>query len=328
MNKRRILILFFFPVLLSAQVLLPTYQTAFELEHHFNAALIKQKGIRKITYEIMDKKDFEVAVNKNLVETYEFNNEGQVSRYYYTNVVKTIEKHVPVYSKRGTSYTIAYEYVYDTVSTSFFYNPAGQLILRRFHDGAHYYESRYYRYNSEGLLTRETRYKETNNSPSKNVFMLGNQVLLSEDSFQYQKSGRFNLKCVFVNNENRPYKERITRSDSSGKVIAMNETYVAATWIRQEHTYAYKNNRMVMARFEGNANNNIVLKHDYEYDEHNDLYSEKQYRNEVLLKEISYVTEKDSGLLNSIIIRDPSNKTMRIIRLRYDYGMIGQAGNH
>ena len=327
MAKRYILLFLLLAGLLPAQVLLPTHQSAFELEHNFNPELIKQKGIRRITYEIMDKKDFEVAVDKHLVETYEFNSEGLVSRYYYTNVAKTFERHSPVYNRgKAVSYNVTYEYVYDTVSTSYFYNNRNQLILRRFHDGANYYESRYYHYNAEGLLTKELRYKETNNSPGKGVFILGNQVLLSEDSFQYHKAGKGIQKCVFVNNENRPYKERITRSDSTGLVIAMNETYLAATWIRQEHSYEYRGKRLVAARFEGNANNNIVLKHVYEYDENNELYSEKQFRNELLLKEISYVTDKQNGLLNSIIIRDPTNKNMRIIRLKYDFGMIGKAG--
>jgi hypothetical protein len=56
----------------------------------------------------------------------------------------------------------------------------------------------------------------------------------------------------------------------------------------------------------------------------NELYTEKQYKNDILLREISYVSSKSDSLLNSFIIRDPSNKTMRIVKLKYDFGLLGQ----
>ena len=70
-------------------------------------------------------------------------------------------------------------------------------MLKRFHDGLNYYESRYYRYDTQGNLTKELRFRETNVSPNKSYFVLGNQVLLSEDSFQYQKFSSGQLKSVF-----------------------------------------------------------------------------------------------------------------------------------
>lgn len=311
---------------LKAQVLLPTPETAFEPQHNFNPDLIKSKNIRKITFEILDKKDFEVAVDKNLIETYEFNAEGLLSRYYFTTIVKTFERQVTFRTKRGHVELRTYnEYLYDTVSTSYFY--AGKnLILKRYHDGLNYYESRYYRYDSLNQLTKELRYKETNNSPDKSIFILGNQVLLSEDSFQYRKFSSGQVKCVLLNNENRPYKESITNFDSLGRKKSCYENYTSAAWIMQENKYEYKGDKFVMAQFEGNANNRVVLKNIYEYDENNELYSEKQFKNDVLVKEISYVTSKSDSLLNSVIIRDTINKTIRIIRLKYDTGAMSKSG--
>jgi hypothetical protein len=171
------------------------------------------------------------------------------------------------------------------------------------------------------------RFRETNVSPNKSYFVLGNQVLLSEDSFQYQKFISGQLKSVFLNNENRPYKERITNFDESGRKTTISENYTAAAWIMQEQSFEYTGKRMVSARFDGNANNHVVLRTAYEYDENMELYSEKKYRNDVLERELSYVTNKADGLLNSIVIRDPINKTIRIVRLRYDKGWVGKAGN-
>jgi len=310
-----------------AQVLLPTPETAFETQHNFNPEIIKNKGIKKIIFEIMDKKDFEVAVDKNLVETYEFNNDGLLSRYFYTTIVKTIERQVSSKNRKGKVTHRSYnDFLYDTVSTTYVYT-GKNLILKRYHDGVNYYESRYYRYNSDNMLTKELRYKETNNSADKSMFILGNQVLLSEDSFQYQKysSGR-QIKCVLLNNENRPYKDQISNFDSLGRKKSVNENYTSAGWIMQENKYEYIGNKFVMAQFEGNANNKILLKNIYEYDDKNELYSEKQFKNDILVKEISYVTSKSDSLLNSLIIRDAINKSMRIIRLKYDIGALGKSG--
>jgi hypothetical protein len=287
--------------------------------------VIKRNNIKRITFEIIDKKDFEVAVDKSLSESYEFNGDGLISRYYYTNIVKTVEKHIAVYGRHGhQSERIVSEYLYDTISTSYFYS-GKNLVLKRYHDGVSYYESRYYRYDKDGNLTKELRFKETNNSPDKSVFMLGSQLQLSEDSFQYQKYGK-QIKCIYLNNENRPYKERITNYDDLGRQKSINENYTAAAWIMQESKFEYDGNRLTSVYFAGNANNTIVLKNTYEYDEKKELYSEKQYRNDVLIKEISYVSDRNTGLLNSFVIRDPANKSLRIVRLKYDIGMIGKSG--
>jgi hypothetical protein len=304
-----------------AQVLLPTPETGFEKQHHFNPAVIAANNIRKITYEIIDKKDFEIAVDKNLVETYEFNDKGFLQRYYYTVVSKCIERQVM--GRRGKIHSTT-DYLYDTVSTTFFYSPDNKLILQRYHDGISYYESRYYRYNSNGLLTKELRYKETNASSDRGFFILGNQVLMSEDSLQYQKFASGQIKCTMLNNENRPYKERIINTDSAGRWVSVSEFYTAAAWITQNYSFTYNGKRLTAAKFEGNTGNSTALFNTYEYDSNNELYTEKQHRNDVLIKEISYVADRGNGLLNSFVVRDPLSRTMRIVKLKYDSGQMGK----
>lgn len=312
---------------MNAQVFIPSGETAFEPQHNFNPEFIQKRGIKKITLEIIDKKDFEVAVDKNLIETYEFNSDGLLSRYYYTTIVKTIERQVTSHNRRGVAHTrTTSDYLYDTVSTTYFYS-GKNLVLKRYHDGINYYEARYYRYDSLGNLTKEQRYKEVNNSPDRSLFILGNQVLLSVDSFQYRKYSSGQLKCIFLNSENRPYKEQITNYDSLGRIKNKSENYTAAGWIMQESKFEYQGNNLVAAMFEGNAGNKVQMKNTYEYDTINELYSEKQFKNEVLVKEISYVTNKADSMLTSVIVRDTTNKSMRIIRLKYDTGQVSRNGN-
>ncbi len=314
-------------------MLLPTPETAFEKQHNFNPEVIKNNNIRRITFDILDKKDFEVAVDKSLIESYDFDTNGKLSRHFYTTIIKTIEKEIntpPVYRKRrkisNGSTRIENVYIYDTVSTSYFYTN-NNIILKRYHDGFNYYESRYYRYNVDNQLTKELRFKETNNSKDKSVFILGNQVLLSEDSFQYNKYSSGQVKCTYLNNENRSYKEVVTNFDSLGRKKEILENYTVASWIMQEQHFEYANNRLSVAKFHGNANNVVDMKITYEFDEKNhELYTEKHYKNDALIKEISYITDSNNGLLNSFIIRDPNAKTMRIVKLKYDFGSLSKTG--
>jgi hypothetical protein len=316
-----------------AQILIPTPETAFDVQHNFNAELIRSKSIRKITFEIVDKKDFEVPVDKNLIETYEFDTNGMLVRFYYTTIVKTIEKQTTVTASRGRrkgyyTYTQSHnDYLYDTVGTTFFYDIKSRLILKRYHDGALFYESRYYRYDSLGNLTKELRYRETNNSKDKSVFILGSQTLLSEDSFQYKKFSSGQLQCMLLNNENRPYKQQIINYDSLNRKISVNEFYTAAAWIQQDQTFEYNPvGRLTVAQFKGNANKEVLIRNTYEYDKGNELFTEKQYKNNVLLKELSYVTDTVNNLLNSLVIRDHINKSIRIVKLKYDFGSVGKTG--
>lgn len=304
-----------------AQTLKPTPQSAFEPLLEFNTSFIKNQKIRSITFDIIDKKDFEAPVDRNLVHFYEFDSIGLLKRFYYTTIVKTIEKEhrtAPVYRKRrlisnGSVY-FQNEYVYDTISTVYMYQNSN-LILKRYNDGT-YYESRYYNYDAKNRLTKERRVKETNSSNDKSNFILGSQTVISEDSFQYLDITPRQYKQICLNSENRPYKEIIFNLDSTGNVISKNESYTVA-WIIQNVSYTYVKNRLTSATFKGNANGDVVLKTTYEYDDMDCIYTEKQFKNDVELKELSYITDKTNKRLNSFIVRDPIKKNMRIVKLLY-----------
>ncbi len=308
-----------------AQVLLPTYQSAFEKQHPFNQDVIKKHKIKRISFDIIDKKDFEVAVDKNLTEVYEFNDSALLSRYYYTDIIRAVEKEYftkPVYRRRriiqpATRYTKT-EYIYDTISTTYMYNDKKQLVLKRYADGSGVYQSYYYKYDSLSRLVHENRIRETNVSTDKSVFVLGNQVIISTDSFQYKTLNLTQTKQLFINNENRIYKERIIHKNDSINISDIDENYIAA-WLIQKQHFEYINNRLRLAEFTGNANGNVSIKREYTYDDKNELITEKQFKNGNQILEISYITDAASQLLSSFIMRDAINKTMRIVKLKYDF---------
>lgn len=310
---------------MNAQVLLPNYESAFEKQHAFNQKIIKQHAIKRITFDIIDKKDFEVAVDKNLTEVYEFNDSARLGRYYYTAIARAHEKEYftkPVYHRRrlikpSVRYTKT-EYFFDTISTAYLYNTRNQLLLKRYSDGSGVYQSFYYLYDEKGDVRSERRVRETNTSGDKSVFILGNQVIISRDSFRYEKTSAVQAKQFFYNTENRVYKERIIIKKDSSRVSDIQENYIAA-WLIQKHHFEYNGNKLISAEFTGNANGEISLKREYTYDDNGELLTEKQFKNGVQTHEISYITDASSELLTSFIIRDLLNKSIRIVKLKYDF---------
>lgn len=307
-----------------AQALIPTAESAFEIQLPFNTAYIKEQKVKSITFDIIDKKDFQVAEDKGLLNFYEFNTDGLLTRYYYTMIIKTIEKqyhHNAVYHrKRKVSNAYTYsknEYVYDTISTTYFYDAKKVLKFKRYNDGV-YYESKYYTYSPEGRLINEKRCKETNASENRSEFKLGTQTVMSEESFEYVSTGKSQYKRICKNDENRTYKEIIYNTNAAGKLTSINEQYTV-TWFTQNSEFTYNaKGQITTAKYKSNSNGELELYRTYEYDAKDCLLTEKQFKNGILQKEISYVTD-DAKKLHSYIIRDPNTKSMRIIKLYYQY---------
>lgn len=309
---------------LISQSLIPTAEAAFENQLPFNTEYIKSQKIKSITFDIIDKKDLQVAEDKGLLTYYEFNTNGLLSRFYNTSIVKVIQKEYqsgPVYKHRkkisnGYSYT-KNEYIYDTVSTNYFYTENNLLKLKRYNDGS-YYESYYYDYTPEGKVEKEKRCKETNVSENKTEFKLGGQYIISEESYKYTSTGKNQYKKTCMNDEGRPYKEIIFTFNDAKKPISINEQYTVA-WITQNSSFEYNTKgQLTKASYKSNSNGDMEQVRTYEYDANDCLLTEKQFKNGQLLKEISYVTDANKKV-NSYIIRDPNSKSLRIVKLIYQY---------
>ena len=310
--------------LLNSQTLIPLAESAFDKQLPFNTSYIKTNNIKAITFDIMDKKDFETVEDKGLLNYYEFNGSGFLTRFYYTNIAKIIQKEYfskPVYHHRkkissGQSYT-KNEYLFDTISTTYFYTPSNLLKLKRYNDGS-FYESYYYDYNTDGKVISEKRFKETNVSETKTDFKLGMQHLISEESYEYKVISPIQYKKICLNDEGRIYKEVIYNKNDSNQLVNYNEQYTVA-WINQQSNYTYNaKGQLTSAIYKSNSNGDFEQKRTFEYDTNDCLLTEKQYKNNVLEKEVSYITDS-SKKLTSYIIRDSANKSLRIVKLIYTY---------
>lgn len=315
----------FIPATGLAQLILPSTNNGFDKYPNFNFEYIKKHNIKTITFDIIDKKDLEVAVDKGLINIYEFDNQGRLTRFYYTVISKTVVKEYhskPVYKRRkkisngGVYYRNEYEY--DTISTRFYYDDASRLKLKRYNDG-NYYEATYYDYNADGMVVREMRAKETNSSGDKNMFMLGVQNILSEEKFDYQKTGERQYKKKCLNDEGRIFKEIIVNLNEKGQPLLFNESFTV-TWISQETKFTYNSKfQLIEKDYSSNSGGQINIKDTFEYDDKGNVLTEKQYKSETLVNELSYLFDETDNKVKSFLNRDHINKTIRITKVFYTF---------
>lgn len=325
MVNRLLLFLFLIHLTTKAQLIIPGNGGNTENSFSFNSAEIKNRKIKTIIFEIVDKKDFQVVENKDLSRHYEFDDEGRLKRSYYTVIKKIIQKEFhtgPVYRHKhlisnGGSYTKEV-YEFDTLSTNYFYDTKGNLIGKRFNDGT-FYNATYFKYDSIGRVINLLSCKETNANADKNVFTLGMQQINFEEKYKYINSSVNQYKKQYLNDEGRIFKEVIVTLNADKQPKQYNESYVT-TWINQVTDFTYNSkNRLIEKKYTSNASENIELKETYEYDGNNLLNTEKHYKNNVLQTETGYVNDADTKLLNSFVTRDYINKSMLIVKLIYTY---------
>ncbi|MBC7865119.1 MAG: hypothetical protein IAF38_19245, partial [Bacteroidia bacterium] len=308
-----------------AQLILPTHANTFDQYPNFNVALVKNFKIRSLTFDILDKKDYQAGKDIGLVHHYDFDTGGRLTRFYYTALAKTIVKeiHVGAVKKRRHKAIPGYikyanEYVFDTISTRFFYDVKGRLILKRYNEGM-YYESTYFDYDEKGRVLREMRCKETNVSADKNQFTLGVQNVISEEKFEYQSTGEKQYKKKCLNDEGRIFREVIVNLDDAGNPTEFNENFTV-TWISQQSKFIYDEfGRMKQRSFESNTDGTQAIRDTFEYDNRGNITWERQYKNGVLLNERSYLFDEKNELVTSYVIRDHIQKSMRITKLIYEY---------
>jgi hypothetical protein len=308
-----------------AQVFNPPIQHIADNIPDFNFGEIKKRKIRSIVFDMVDKKDWQVAEDRDLSRHYEFDTLGRISRCYYTVVSRIIQKEfhtAPVYRKRrmispGHSYT-KNVYEFDTLSYTFLYNQKGNLSCKRYNDG-NAYNSTYYWYDSLDRPTRVLYCKETNVSNDKSVFVLGMQQKQFEENYTYTFTSDVQYKKQCLNDEGRVFKEIIVTFTKFNKPKQYNESFVA-TWINQVTDFSYNDkNRLIEKKYTSNAGGAVEIKDTFEYDKNDFLDMEKHFKNGLMVSETGYVNDLASGLPTSYVTRDPINKSMQIVRLIYNY---------
>ena len=320
-----------------SQIIVPRINEVAVSEPRFSKEFVKQNKIKTITASVVDKPDGEIIRDKGLAQVYAFDTEGNLTRHYFneiTSLVKT-ETDIPAVYKKGRvvkrSYTkVDFQYQYDTLGTELFYTTNGYLIMKRVCIGD-FYNSTYYEYFGDGLVSRQTLCKETNIAKPGEPFKLGVQTVLSEEKFEYEQLTPTQVKKKFLNDEGKPYKTGILNFyPAVTGAKPMDESYqFVVGFIRSEVKYAYDElGRLTEKLSTDNSSGISTDKIIYEYDAIGNVKTEKRFKNGTQTNEIIYLYEapaslladnKGGYLLTSQANREIQKASIKILKYEYEF---------
>jgi hypothetical protein len=289
----------------------------------FNSAIVKKNKIKSIQVVIVDKPDGSTIIDKGATQGYEFDEYGKLIRYYYTilNKIEVQEIVIPSIKKRGkiirpVSTRIVTKYINDTVFANIYYDNQSRIISKRTRTGD-YYDAYYYEYNEQGQIRKEMHCRETNVSENKNEFKLGVQTVLSSETFQHIILTPTQIKKQCFNDEGREYKKAIINMDAKGNKVSESYTFIVS-WMRQENSYEYDtNNNLIKRSIQSNESGELKEHAVFENNATGVLLTERKYKNENLLNEISYLYDDSFNLLKSQVNRDHKNASIGIVKYQY-----------
>src|ERR1035437_81479 len=315
--------------ILHAQIIVPSPSGITLPEPVYNKTFIKQNKIKSVKASVVDKPDGEIIRDKGLAENFLFDTSGNLIRHYYneiTSLAKT-ETEIPAVYKRGyivkkSSTKVNYEYQYDTLGTEFVYTSNGYLRMKRVCIGD-FFNTTYYEYFGDGLVSRQTLCKETNIAKKGEPFKLGVQTIISDEKFEYENLTATQIKKKFLNDEGKPYKQGILNY-VNGKLTDENYEFVVG-FIRSGVTYKYDvNNRLIEKTSTDNSSGSNTEKISYEYDSNGNILKEKKFKNGVQTDEKIFMYEQTSPvkegdrLLTSQADRQIQKESIKIVK--YEYG--------
>ena len=273
---------------------------------------------------MVDKPDGEIIRDKGLAQVYAFDTTGNLTRHYFNEItsLEKTETEIPAVVKRGRvikkAHTkIDFQYQYDTLGTEYFYTTSGYLIMKRVCIGD-FFNSTYYEYFGDGLISRQTLCKETNIAKPGEKFKLGVQTILSEEKFEYEQLTPNQVKKKFLNDEGKPYKQGILNF-VDGKPQDESYQFIVG-FIRSGVNYTYDSqSRLTDKITTDNSSGLSTDKLSYEYDENGNVKSEKKFKNGVQTDEIIYLYDGEKKLMTSQIDRQLQKASIKIIKYEYSF---------
>ena len=266
-----------------------------------------------------------MIVDKGLMEYYEFDSAGNLSFNFSTEIKSTNEVEVLDYrsgkeGKRIPFYKTEYSYLYDTTFVFYTYDNKNRMTIKRNSIiGREVFRSYYYEYNDSGQVKKETVIREVNAAENIRDFKSGMQTVLSLEGFVYERLTTGQLKKKFLNDEGRVYKEGLVYVNEKGQVTEEAFDFVV-TWIKERNTYKYNPNGFIIEKKLSN-NDGFLSNESYEYDpgEHDAFNGIHLFKDGIKTKDISYIYDKSSKLIESEVSRDHKNASIGIVKYDYVY---------
>ncbi|MBD80630.1 MAG: hypothetical protein CL840_17070 [Crocinitomicaceae bacterium] len=264
----------------------------------FNSDFIKKNRIKTITGKISFKREMQPIRRNGTVEQYSFDRNGQL-----------IER-LKTFKMRGGQI--------DTTQDYFKYNDLEHLVSQTTYTLSGYNSVRY-RYNENGNPTQESFFRGENKSPNSYELQKGQETLLKNEEFQYDVISDSSLKKVYLNSVGKPYKETIINTNRLGQKESELTRYYL-TNKKASITYKYDlQGRLIKIIDYSNLLGVQTITYTYEYDEFDNLYSSKIYKNGKLTRSEEFIYFVQTFLLKAQLSKNESDNSIKIIQYSYEY---------
>jgi hypothetical protein len=290
------LIILTFPFYIQAQLLDNSKCAIFSDEPFFYSEFIQKNGIREIKGVISTKASLKVIEQRNLVNTYLFNQAGQLTKQYR--------------SFNGADSK-------DTTIISYFYNEEGNIIVQRTNDNYGFFSNNY-DYDPSSHIISKTYCRDENTCENKNDFSLGKQHVIVKETFSYNETDsslskhtynshgkKYQTFTSFFNEHSLIYKEV--------KKLIINKKKSIIEYDYNDKGYISK--KTVYPDFNKPKNTSTT----YDYDELGNIEFIDEYRNDERITHKEIIYDKSTLLMKALLIQDIETNYIKIIKYSYSY---------
>ncbi len=290
-----LIFLIFFPFFFKAQLLDNSDCLVFSDAPFFYEKFIKQNQIKQIVGVISTKKSLQVIEQRNLVNTYVFDQEGRLSKQYRSFNGSTSK---------------------DTTFITYYYNAQGAVEVQRTSDSYGFFSNNY-TFNENGDIASKTYCRDENLS-SRNNFKLGKQHVIVQETFSYEISDSTKSKSTY-NSHGKKY-QTITSFYNEHGLKYKEEKKLLINKKKSITHYNYDDKGNVKEKtVYPNFNKPYHTTTKYQYDSLGNLEYIDEYKNDTHITHKEIIYNKSTLLMKALLIQDIETNYIKIIKYSYQY---------
>ncbi|MBN8702476.1 MAG: hypothetical protein J0M08_05400 [Bacteroidetes bacterium] len=276
--------------------------------NQFERAVVQKNKVRAIKINYAVKPDNQPIKDYNFYDQFFFNEEGQLIQSMRVEERKIVGKDDE--QGNGRKHIVS-----DSSITYYHYNKEGNLQIKRtrLETG---FTSWYYEYNDGGFVSKLTNVREQNVGNHITNFIPSAQVVISLETFAYERLPNYQFKVKCFNDESRIYKEIIKYFSDDN--LLLRETHdFSIGWVHLENIYSYNTKKQLTEKvYSSNASGDMNEKYTIGYTENGQLSIISKYKSNELVFQDNFIFY-DNGLLKSRLSRDEKNKKIDIYKISY-----------
>jgi ABC-type antimicrobial peptide transport system permease subunit len=235
--------------------------------------------------------------------------EGTIEKYLFDKRGQLIER-IKTFRMRGG--------MIDTTQDYFSYNDLEHLVAQTTYNVGGYNATRY-EYDENGRLQKESYLRGENTASYSYQLQKGRETIIKEETFTYEELSDTSYKRVYLNSAGKPYREMVVTTNNLGQVLSEITRYYL-TNKKHSITYQYDaKGRLNKIIDYSNLLGVQTTTYEFGYDEYDNLYSSKVYKDGKLKQSKEFLYDVQTFLLKAQLTKDESTNTIRIVQYEYEY---------